>query len=94
MRCCVSTETGEHTGADGGPIQSANINATVHKVDLTSLEPEQRDQLRQVLLALKAKAKAEPDEPNERWVQMCRRCSCPRKATSHLRLMPIQCTCA
>lgn len=41
----------ELTGADGGPILTANL----HKVDIASLEPEQRDQLRQVLLALKAK---------------------------------------
>jgi phage terminase small subunit len=46
----------EHTGADGGPMQTANLNATVHKIDIASLEPEQRDQLRQVLLALKARA--------------------------------------
>jgi phage terminase small subunit len=45
-------ERTELTGADGGPIQTANLN--VHKVDLAGLEPEQRDQLRQVLLALKA----------------------------------------
>jgi phage terminase small subunit len=47
-------ERTELTGADGGPIQSANISATVHKIDIASLEPEQRDQLKQVLLALKA----------------------------------------
>jgi phage terminase small subunit len=45
-------ERTELTGADGGPIQSASVN--VHKIDIASLEPEQRDQLRQVLLALKA----------------------------------------
>ena len=48
-------ERTELTGADGGPIATANLNATVHKIDIASLEPEQRDQLRQVLLALKAK---------------------------------------
>jgi hypothetical protein len=36
------------------PIQTANLNATVHKMDIESLEPEQREQLRQVLLAIKA----------------------------------------
>ena len=46
----------KHTGADGGPIATANLNATVHKIDIASLEPEQRDQLKQVLLALKAQA--------------------------------------
>jgi phage terminase small subunit len=54
-------ERTELTGADGGPIQSATLN--VHKMDIESLEPEQRDQLRQVLLALKAKqveAEAQP----------------------------------
>ena len=45
----------EHTGADGGPMQTANLHATVHKIDIASLEPEQREQLRSVLLALKAK---------------------------------------
>jgi hypothetical protein len=38
------------------PIQTANLNATVHKMDIESLEPEQREQLRQVLLAIKAQA--------------------------------------
>src|SRR5580704_8324243 len=53
-------ERTELTGADGGPIQSASVN--VHKVDLASLEPEQRDQLRSVLLALKAKHESESSE--------------------------------
>jgi phage terminase small subunit len=52
-------ERTEHTGADGGPIATANLNATVHKMDIASLEPEQRDQLRQVLLALKAQRDSE-----------------------------------
>jgi phage terminase small subunit len=52
-------ERTEITGVDGGPIQSTNINATVHKIDIASLEPEQRDQLRQVLLALKAQRDSE-----------------------------------
>jgi hypothetical protein len=47
-------ERTELTGAEGGPIQSASLVA--HKIDIASLEPEQRDQLRQVLLALKSKA--------------------------------------
>jgi hypothetical protein len=54
----------EITGVDGGPIQTANLNATVHKIDIEALEPEQREQLRGVLLALKAKqieAEAPPD---------------------------------
>jgi phage terminase small subunit len=55
-------ERTELTGADGGPIQSANLNATVHTMDIASLEPEQRDQLRSVLLALKAKHEAESSE--------------------------------
>jgi len=40
----------EHTGPEGGPVE---VKAE-HKIDIESLEPEQRDQLRQVLLALKA----------------------------------------
>jgi hypothetical protein len=47
-------ERPELTGADGGPIETANLNATVHKIDIASLKPEQREQLRGVLLALKA----------------------------------------
>jgi phage terminase small subunit len=43
----------EHTGADGGPIQSANLNVN-HTMDIEALEPEQRDQLRKILLAAKA----------------------------------------
>jgi phage terminase small subunit len=46
-------ERTELTGADGGPIATANVNVN-HTMDIASLEPEQRDQLRQVLLALKA----------------------------------------
>jgi phage terminase small subunit len=52
----------ELSGPDGTPIQTANLNATAHKIDIASLEPEQRDQLRGVLLALKAKQEA----PNDR----------------------------
>jgi hypothetical protein len=48
-------ERTELTGADGGPIARANLNATVHKVDIEALEPEQREQLRAMLLALTAK---------------------------------------
>jgi phage terminase small subunit len=44
----------ELSGPNGGPIQSASVNVN-HTMDIASLEPEQRDQLRQVLLALKAK---------------------------------------
>jgi hypothetical protein len=50
-------EKHEHTGAEGGPIATANLN--VHKVDLTSLDPEQRQQLRQTLLMLKAQHESE-----------------------------------
>jgi phage terminase small subunit len=39
----------EHTGVGGGPI------AHMHTIDIESLEHEQREQLRAVLLALKAK---------------------------------------
>jgi phage terminase small subunit len=53
-------ERTELTGADGGPIQSASVNVN-HTMDIASLEPEQRDQLRQVLLALKAKSEAQDD---------------------------------
>jgi hypothetical protein len=47
-------ERQEYTGADGGPIATANLHATVHKIDIAALEPEQRDQLREILLAAKA----------------------------------------
>ena len=55
-------ERTELTGADGGPIQSANLNATVHTMDIASLEPEQRDQLRSVLLAIKAQHERDSEE--------------------------------
>jgi phage terminase small subunit len=55
-------ERTELTGADGEPIQTANLNATVNKIDIASLEPEQRDQLRQVLLAIKAKHERDSEE--------------------------------
>ena len=45
-------ERTELTGADGGPIQSATL--AVHKIDIEALEPEQREQLRETLLMLKA----------------------------------------
>jgi hypothetical protein len=51
----------ETTGADGGPVQHAHLHATVHKIDIGSLEPEQRDQLKQVLLALKVQASESVD---------------------------------
>jgi phage terminase small subunit len=53
----------ELTGPNGGPIQSATL--AVHEVDLTGLEPEQRDQLRSVLLALKAKHESESSESED-----------------------------
>ena len=40
----------EHTGPEGGPVEVKSE----HKIDIAALEPEQRDQLRQVLLAAKA----------------------------------------
>ena len=40
----------EHTGPEGGPLQ---IEPT-HKIDIAALEPEQRDQLREILVAAKA----------------------------------------
>ena len=49
----------EHTDVDGGPI------ATTHRIDIESLNVEQRGQLRAVLLALKAKqleVQARPDK--------------------------------
>jgi hypothetical protein len=40
----------EHTGPEGGPVE---VKAE-HKIDIAALEPEQRDQLREILLAAKA----------------------------------------
>jgi len=57
-------ERTELTGADGGPIQSASVNIN-HTMDIASLEPEQRDQLRSVLLAIKAKHEAESSESED-----------------------------
>jgi phage terminase small subunit len=48
----------ELSGPNGAPIQSASVNVN-HTMDIASLEPEQRDQLRQVLLALKARHDSE-----------------------------------
>ena len=42
----------EHTGPEGGPVE---VKAE-HKINIAALEPEQRDQLRQILLAAKALA--------------------------------------
>jgi hypothetical protein len=42
----------EHTGPEDGPVE---VKAE-HKIDIASLEPEQRDQLREILLNLKALA--------------------------------------
>lgn len=50
----------ELTGADGGPIQTASLMAHA-SIDIEALEPEQRDQLEAVLLALKAQ-NGEPDD--------------------------------
>jgi phage terminase small subunit len=57
-------ERTELTGADGGPIQSASVNIN-HTMDIASLEPEQRDQLRSVLLAIKAKHESESSESED-----------------------------
>jgi phage terminase small subunit len=54
-------ERTELSGPNGAPIQSASVNVN-HTMDIASLEPEQRDQLRQVLLALKAKHEAANSE--------------------------------
>jgi hypothetical protein len=40
----------EHTGPEGGPVE---VKAE-HKIDIESLSHEQRDQLREILLAAKA----------------------------------------
>jgi phage terminase small subunit len=50
----------ELSGPNGGPLQTASVNVN-HTMDIASLEPEQRDQLRQVLLAIKAKSEQDPD---------------------------------
>ena len=63
MATLYPAERTELTGADGGPIQSTTLN--VHKMDIASLEPEQREQLRGVLLALKAKHEAESSESED-----------------------------
>jgi hypothetical protein len=42
----------EHTGPEGGPVE---VRAE-HKIDIESLSHEQRDQLREILLAAKALA--------------------------------------
>ena len=60
LRNCSRAATGwnndtvklEHTGPEGGPVE---VKAE-HKIDIASLEPEQRDQLREILLNLKALA--------------------------------------
>ena len=50
-------ERTELTGTGGAPI--AHMHAHAHKIDIASLEPEQRDQLKGVLLALKAQHDSE-----------------------------------
>ncbi|MGZ5900822.1 MAG: terminase small subunit [Reyranella sp.] len=56
-------ERTELTGANGGPIKSASVNVN-HTMDIASLEPEQRDELRQVLLAIKAQASESEEQAN------------------------------
>jgi hypothetical protein len=51
----------ELSGPNGAPIQSASVNVN-HTMDIAALEPEQRDQLRQVLLAIKAKHERDSEE--------------------------------
>ena len=60
MASMYPAERHEHTGADGGPI--VHMHAHAHKIDIASLEPEQRDQLKQVLLAIKAKHERDSEE--------------------------------
>ena len=48
----------EHSGPEGGPLQ---VEPT-HKIDIEALEPDQRDQLREILLAVMAKHEAESSE--------------------------------
>ena len=60
QRCTIQTNTttgtswivtaANSTGPEGGPLQ---VEPT-HKIDIEALEPEQRDQLREILLAAKA----------------------------------------
>ena len=57
-------ERTELTGPDGGPIATASVNVN-HTMDIASLEPEQREQLRAVLLAIKAKAESENSESED-----------------------------
>ena len=60
LRNCSRAATGwnndtvklEHLGPEGGPLQ---VEPT-HKIDIAALKPEQREQLKQVLLAVKALA--------------------------------------
>jgi hypothetical protein len=54
-----ATQT-ELSGPNGGPIATASVNVN-HTMDIASLEPEQRDQLRQVLRAIKAKHDEDSD---------------------------------
>jgi phage terminase small subunit len=51
-------ERRELTGADGGPITTANLNATVHKIDIEALDIDQREQLRSLIATLE-----QSDEP-------------------------------
>lgn len=53
-------EQHEHTGPNGMPMQ--HMHAHAHKIDIASLEPEQREQLRGVLLALKHQAGDKAEE--------------------------------
>jgi phage terminase small subunit len=55
----------ELSGPNGAPVQSASVNVN-HTMDIASLKPEQREQLRQVLLAIKAQAVSESEEQANR----------------------------
>jgi len=52
-------ERTEVTGADGGPITAVTLNATQHKIDIEGMTLEERAQLKQTLLMLKAKRESE-----------------------------------
>ena len=52
IACLLPADRHELSGPGGGPIEVK----PEHKIDIAALEPEQRDQLRQILLAAKALA--------------------------------------
>jgi len=56
-------ERTEVTGADGGPITAVTLNASQHKIDIEGMTLEERAQLKQTLLMLKAKRESETEPP-------------------------------